>query len=330
MNGTFAISLDVELVWGVRDTMPEAKYAENLYGERAATAAIIDLFAEYKIHATWAIVGFLFFSQKRDLLCQIPACVPKYDDQRLCPYRDLESLGNDESADPLHLGASLVRMIAAGKSQEIGTHTFSHYYCLEDGQNFESFRADLAAAVAIAEHDGLRLHSIVFPRNQVNPEYLAACREVGLRAYRGTERHWLYRPRRWREESLLRRGLRLVDAYISLTGDHTTPVTACGIGTPINLAQSRFLRPYSHRLSIFEPLRLRRIVKSLDAAARKGELYHLWWHPHNFGVNLDKNIAFLRRVLDHFAELHARYGMESLNMREIAERFCPDPNTPAD
>ena len=52
--------------------------------------------------------------------------------------------------DPEHLAGSLVELIARSAGQEVGSHTFSHYYCLEAGQNGETFRSDLAAAQAIA------------------------------------------------------------------------------------------------------------------------------------------------------------------------------------
>jgi 5-carboxymethyl-2-hydroxymuconic-semialdehyde dehydrogenase len=41
-------------------------------------------------------------------------------------------------------------MIDGRAHQEIATHTFCHYYCLEDGQTAAAFAADLAAAVAAA------------------------------------------------------------------------------------------------------------------------------------------------------------------------------------
>jgi hypothetical protein len=150
---------------------------------------------------------------------------------------------------------------------------------------------------------------------------LAACRELGIRAYRGTEKHWLYAPRSFEEESALGRGARLVDAYFNLTGHHTVSFRSVASNSPFNVAQSRFLRPCSRKLTILELLRLRRILTGLEKAAQRGEIYHLWWHPHNFGVNLQNNLSFLRRILDHFAQLRKKYGMESLNMREVARRI---------
>jgi hypothetical protein len=51
-------------------------------------------------------------------------------------------------------------------------------------------------------------------------------------------------------------------------------------------------------------------------AAKRGRIYHLWWHPHNFGVHLDENLAFLRLVLDHYRLLRERYEFQSVTMSD--------------
>ena len=56
-----------------------------------------------------------------------------------------------------------------------------------------------------------------------------------------------------------------------------------------------------------------------EAAARRRTLFHLWWHPHNFGVDLQENLAFLRDILDHFRTLQDRYGMRSMTMAALAD-----------
>jgi hypothetical protein len=56
-------------------------------------------------------------------------------------------------------------------------------------------------------------------------------------------------------------------------------------------------------------------------AAKKGEAFHLWWHPHNFGVNLQQNLRFLEAILKHYQVLHKTYGMRSLTMKQIAEEL---------
>jgi hypothetical protein len=53
-------------------------------------------------------------------------------------------------------------------------------------------------------------------------------------------------------------------------------------------------------------------------AAKSNKVYHLWWHPHNFGADMNANIEFLEKILSHFSQLQKTYRMQSLNMQEIA------------
>jgi hypothetical protein len=66
-------------------------------------------------------------------------------------------------------------------------------------------------------------------------------------------------------------------------------------------------------------LRLRRIKQELTYAAKRGLVYHLWWHPHNFGLDTGRNIAFLSAILGHYRVLHDKYGMISKNMAELSD-----------
>jgi hypothetical protein len=67
-------------------------------------------------------------------------------------------------------------------------------------------------------------------------------------------------------------------------------------------------------------LRRWRVKAGLRAAARRGEVYHLWWHPHNFGTNLEENLAALKSILKEFHRLRDMYGMQSLTMAEVAKK----------
>lgn len=319
---TFIISLDFELFWGVRDVTTLDRYGAHLRGVREAIPAMLRLFSERGIRATWATVGFLFFGSKADLLAGLPEIRPRYGATKLCPYRELDRVGEDEARDPYHFGRSLVDRIRACEGQEIGSHTFSHYYTLEPGQDRGSFAADMRAAVAVAKSQGILLRSLVFPRNQINPAYLDVLREVGITSYRGTEASWLYRGGSEDKEHLARRGARLLDAYVPISGHNTFDIEdVARSGPPFNLPASRFLRPWSPRLDRLEELRLRRIETGMTYAARRGEAFHLWWHPHNLGVNLSRNLANLTRVLNHFDRLRNTWGMESASMGDIARRL---------
>jgi hypothetical protein len=53
-------------------------------------------------------------------------------------------------------------------------------------------------------------------------------------------------------------------------------------------------------------------------AAATGQVFHLWWHPHNLGSHVDDNMAMLRTVLERYRALSEVQGMVSRNMCEIA------------
>lgn len=325
-RGLFVVSLDFELHWGVRDKLGVRAYRDNLLGEWEVVPALLKLFAKYGIHATWATVGFLFFESKSELLCNLPQKQPNYVRRELSPYASLAEIGESERDDPFHYAPSLIRQISATSNQEIATHTLSHYYCLERGHDKETFRADLAAALKVArEKHGIAIRSIVFPRNQVECDSLRVCRDLGIRVYRGNPRSWLYTARSGEDESTARRGIRLLDAYFPVSGTNAQSPAEQAATFPCNVPASRFLRPYSPLLKAIEPLRLRRIVDDMSMAAERKQLYHLWWHPHDFGARPKENFAVLIRILERFAALRKRHGMESVSMLEAAELLTAEP-----
>ncbi|HIH03496.1 MAG TPA: polysaccharide deacetylase family protein [Methanoregulaceae archaeon] len=317
--GTFVVSLDCELYWGVRDKRTLDAYRENLVGDRLVVPRLLALFDEFGIHATWAFVGFLFYRDRESLLAGLPALRPGYADARFSPYPELAAVGETEEEDPFHYAGSLVEAVLGHDGQEVASHTFSHYYCLEPGQTVEEFRADLDAANRAAAQYGIELSSLVFPRNQTNDDYLAACRECGIRAYRRNTQSWLYREKNERGETTFRRAVRYADAFVNLSGYRVHDIGGLRGPLPVNVPASRFFYPSKRVTAPFDRLRVRRIRREMTCAAEHGLLYHLWWHPHNFGREPETNLALLREVLEHYRHLHETAGMQSRTMREVAE-----------
>ena len=321
MAGAFVISLDFELHWGVRDKHgPDSPYRQNLLAARDVVTKLLTLFERYDIAATWATVGFLFAETKSELEAAKPVTRPAYRDRSLDPY--IELVGDDEASDPIHYAGSLVRRIAAAPRQELATHTYSHFYCLEGGATGEAFEADLRAAGEMARLHDVTLRSIVFPRNQHRPEYERVLLDSGITSFRGNPPTWT-----WGESadesvrSPAKRAGRLTDAYLPITGHGT--VGWEDVLQPNGLANVRAslpLRPWSQKLKVLEPLRRRRIARALKHAAKRDKIFHLWWHPHNFGGHPEQNLKFLQNVLDDFAKLRDKHGIESLTMAEVASR----------
>jgi hypothetical protein len=321
-GGAFVISLDFELLWGVRDKRTISDYGRNILGVRRAIPAMLDLFEQRTVACTWATVGFLFCADKSELTASFPRLLPRYCDRRLSPYDDLADLGRDEESDPYRYGLSLLKQIQTRPRQEIATHTFSHFYCLEEGGDVAAFQSDLEAARAVADRRGIALTSIAFPRNQITPGHLRVCRQMGLTAFRGNEPVWFHAARRDDQQTLPMRAFRLADSYLPLAGAQAhRPAVTDGM---VDIASSRFLRP-ARPAGLFERLRLARITSAMASAARSGRAFHLWWHPHNFGVDTENNLAFLAAILDQFGALNHRYGMRSMTMAEVAAEALHGP-----
>jgi peptidoglycan/xylan/chitin deacetylase (PgdA/CDA1 family) len=316
-KGTFVISLDYELLWGVWDVTIIEKYGTHILGVQQVIPALLDLFKTYNIKATFATVGILFAKDKAELSSFIPTIKPSYSNHTYNVYaNEFDKTGSNEKDDPYHFGYTLFNMIKQSE-HEMATHTFSHYFCLEDGQTAEEFDADIKAAIKIAAEKNIQLTSLVFPRNQINEAYLPVLQKNGITVYRGNPISWIYKPRMFAAEIPLIRLCRLLDTYFPISGNNTFLIKK-ETGGPVNIPASRFLKPYNKNLAWFEKLKLKRIMNEMTYAAKNNELYHLWWHPHNFGVDINENMQNLAVLLNHYRFLNAKYGFTNLTMKEAA------------
>lgn len=59
----------------------------------------------------------------------------------------------------------------------------------------------------------------------------------------------------------------------------------------------------------------------MSFAAKKGLVYHLWWHPHNFGINQSENFSFLENILKHYKKLNTEFDFESVSMQQLANEI---------
>src|SRR3546814_16954693 len=98
---------------------------------------------------------------------------PTYADRRLSNYEYLDEVGQSEREDPYYFAPSMARTILTCPHQELATHSFSHYYSLEPGQNDAQFTADLRAAVAHLRDRNMECRSILFPHHQYAARHLA-------------------------------------------------------------------------------------------------------------------------------------------------------------
>ena len=314
----FVISLDFELMWGVFDKRSIRSYGRNIEGVHEVIPKILKIFQEYDIHATWAAVGYLYFSSLNDLKSELPINYPKYFNKSLSSYMHTNTI-EEKDFKKYYSGIDLIKLINNTENQEIATHTFSHYYCLEKGQTLAEFKDDIKKSIHTAKNINIDTNTIIFPRNQYSMDYLEVCQLEGIKYFRGNENNFLNKPRSQNKLSYFIRILRLIDTYINITGSNTYKKIYNINNTLFNVPSSFFFRPYSPNLKIFEILKLRRYKKSMLYAAKSNQTFHLWWHPHNFGLNQNQNLSQLRELLTYYRFLNKQYGMISRNINEIGK-----------
>lgn len=149
MTGTVVFSLDFELGWGHADIRPE--YVDRLREEAdetfARVRALVDLFDEYKIPATWAVVGKL--TEKGD--------DPWFHNPGLFEY-----------------------LLDADVEHDIGLHSYGHP-SFTDLSEAEA-REDVEAGVNALQDWNISPRSFIYPRGRVShPSVLS---EYGIECYR--------------------------------------------------------------------------------------------------------------------------------------------------
>lgn len=301
------ISLDFELRWGVHDRLGLQidQYRSNIENVRIIVPTLLKMFTERGIHATWAHVGAIGCNGWDEYFERAPS-PPKYIKTHLAfnpRVADMDPNGR------LYFAPDLVERISRAKGQELGTHTFSHIFAREEGFTDSDLLSDLDAVSQIGtDKFGGPPVSLVFPRNQI--AWLQTMYKKGIKIYRSNQRGWCYDATQSGENTLLARGCRLMrdlNPLESSLTDRKSALTQASIFV-------RFDLPYLGWTLHFE-----RIRRELDRI-KCGQVFHLWWHPHNLGGDLSKSLERAQRIADLIGEGVAQARLKSLNMREVYEQ----------
>lgn len=322
-KGTFCISLDFELHWGCFETMKvlDEKGIRHFENTRRAIPEMLKIFADAELHVTWATVGMLYHQDQAAWNAHLPDPVPTFSNDEVSAYAWIAKNGFLSDKDPCHFAPELIDLVKATPFQEIGTHTYAHYFCLEPGQTKAQFEADIRMACKLAAEKGVTIRSLVFPRNQFREEYLTVCREAGITSVRTNPDIWYWSYSK-SAGSFMKRFFRAGDAYLKFQPIKTIYLEDIDTTQrPLQLPASRLYRPWRPKYAIENKLKMRRILNEMTKVAQKGAYYHIWWHPENFGAQPDACLDELKRIADHYLLLKDKYGFESLNMGELTERL---------
>ncbi len=312
MVGTFTISIDLEVAWGICDRPLGELERKELAQERKAVRGLLDLFEKHDIKASWAIVGHLLVHKDPRAAGGLPhSKIPRpivHGEERDWFFQLPE-----DAEDPNWYGADLVEMVRkANPAQEIGSHSFSHMPYDESTTARPAAESDLAHARAIHDKYGLAFDSFVFPRNVVGFRDLLA--RYGVKAYRGT-------TPRWYDAAPYQSVRRLLNFSYFILG-LTPPVVKAGKDEYglINIPGSMLL--FSRRgrsVSWFLRQTLPGMARQgLDHAAKTGDIFHLVFHPSNFTTDTEGQLGVLDQILEHCGRLRQLGKLRQMTMEEMA------------
>lgn len=270
--GTVVISLDAELAWGYHDLdpLPDEKFETA----RESWTWLIDVFEEFSIRATWAIVGHLFRSD----------CDGRHAETAAPDGWFRRDPGGTADEHPLWFGPDLVESVLDSPvDHEIASHSHSHVEFGADRTTRDIAESDVETCVALAEEWGIELESFVFPRNNVG--HLDVLAEHGFQNYRTT-------GQRWFSDRQFRRAGKALDYGFGLSAPGVARPSLDDHGL-VRHEGSQYLfsfeDPIRHLVRPFttEPV-VRRIERGLDRAVETDGVFHLWFHPNELRSAADR------------------------------------------
>lgn len=263
-TGSVVISIDAELGWGFHDfdSPPEARLERSRDGWKAL-ATLLD---EYRVPATWAIVGHLL----------LDACDSRHADH---PAGEQWFEWEREGQRDLRFGDGLVdRVRDAPTDHEISCHTFSHVEFGDPDTSRDVAVGELEYCQEIFGECGIDFSTFVFPRNMIGHRDVLA--EFDLDAYRGG------RPPK---------GSIFDQAVAPLRGNYEPNFSEPTIDEYglVNVPPSQYLYCFEgiyHQIAartVGDPM-VAQARQGIDAAAESGSIFHMWLHPNNLTGGLQR------------------------------------------
>lgn len=312
-RGTFTVSIDLELAWGVCERDIRESMRRKLELEREIVQRILGLFSKYQISATWAVVGHLLSPECRWASGRVhpEICRPIVKGSK----QDWFFQHPKERGHRLWYGGDLVKLIRdASPDQEIGSHSFCHIPFDEEATNPDAVAADIE--MAKRAHDALDLpfRTFVFPRELVGYRELLA--KAGICVYRGRDDRWFYSVPRWLDSmpfGPFHRVLRFI-SFLVPVAPRTVRAQVDDVGM-VNVPGSMLLigRGGLRRLIPSRNL-INMGVAGLTRAVQRKEIFHLVFHPSNFADRMQEQLRVLESILETAQRLRLENRLEVLPM----------------
>ena len=312
-KGTFIISIDFEYAIGYADEKLSEKRKQLVYEEADVSKQILNLFQKYKISATWAIVSHLLETNcSKSSDGRVHNEFPKhiFFDSEVNWFAHHPPAG--DTTDPLWFDtAGVIKLVQQSLTpQEIASHSYAHVLYGAPTIKREAVMADIAGVKRIHERYGLPLVSFIFPRNIEG--YHAELKQIGVQCYRGLSSFWYMRLPGW-----FGRLARLFDYALPSVRTVVPSRDTTGL---INIPDSLLLLGRNGLRKLVTPnMMKRKIRRGIQAAVKRKEIFHLWFHPSNFSYDTEEQLAILEDALQYASKLRNSDELRIITMGEVAK-----------
>jgi hypothetical protein len=282
--GKLTISIDLELAWGVWDTVTAEDLGFAETAERPICQALVELFDRHQVPATWLMVAALLDADS----------AKAHPGKASCWY----------APDVVE------RIVGAKARHEIGSHSGRHLYF--DRISAAAAQDDLEFAKDVHRAQGLGFESFVYPRGAVGHVDLVA--GAGLRVVRSHDVGLLRTVHHGGRLAV--RAMNFADQFFPVP---PKPAFVERCGALIDIPGSmQVLGRNGLRRFVLPPVTRAKLMLGLERARHSGGTFHLWFHPSNFYYRRDEQLATFAWFLERAADQASRGLIELRTMGSYA------------
>jgi peptidoglycan/xylan/chitin deacetylase (PgdA/CDA1 family) len=263
-KGSFSISIDLELAWGVWDKI-ENNYLNNAINlERQIIVKLLKLFDIYNIPVSWATVAALLDNKNRMI-----------------------NIG-DKNA---WYAPDIIDKIINSKTKHlIASHSYAHPNFRESSE--DTIIEDFEKSEYFFKTINIQPNVLVFPRNQI--AHLPVLNKFNYKFYRSLDKSWYKKVSEFNK--LLGKFSNICDKVFPFRSNSIKPkIHSNGL---IEIPSSILLMSRNgFKFAVTNTNMYYKIKNGIELAIENKECFHIWFHPSNFYFKSHKQFDLLKKIL---------------------------------
>ncbi len=305
---SFVISLDTELAWG-RINDPELPfYLDQCLQASDIIKELLELFDGFEIPATWALVGRMF--DEKGLEYALSEFYPDIDLKELTADNVMHN--NSNSAIRFNDVVDLIKRTTA--EHEIASHSYNHVlFDTLERDDAKLAIQDIEMQKEAFKNVNVKPETIVFPQDKIG--CLDAFNQAGYKYFRGKLKEQKM------DNGVVNKVNRQLAHVFPLRPECVLPQQhSSGL---YELKTSLLYRIPSRGIKRYTSMQVltNRAIIGIYHAVESGMIFHLYFHPFNFGYRRKEHMRGLKRILGIVRELMVQGKIEALTIKNAIEKY---------